>query len=179
MAAAKLPFQIALEQNTNDDSTAFGKWFGKTYSTSDTLSLRGLIERVAFDQSVYSRDIIEGVIDRLTTVMTELLTSGESVKWDGLGTFTPYVESSGVVEVNDYDVNIHVKGIHIRFIPENTKGEQLTSRKFRDQCTLQLAGVWVKRNITVDGKKKVIREFFTMEDYKLNQEHPENNNQGG
>ena len=93
MAAAKLPFQIALEQNTNDDSTAYGKWFGKTYSTSDTLSLRGLIERVAFDQSVYSRDIIEGVIDRLTTVMTELLTSGESVKWDGLGTFTPYVES--------------------------------------------------------------------------------------
>ena len=82
MAAAKLPFQIALEQNTNDDSTAFGKWFGRTYSTSDTLSLRGLIERVAFDQSVYSRDIIEGVIDRLTTVMTELLTSGESVKWD-------------------------------------------------------------------------------------------------
>ena len=78
MAAAKLPFQIALEQNTNDDSTAFGKWFGRTYSTSDTLSLRGLIERVAFDQSVYSRDIIEGVIDRLTTVMTELLTSGES-----------------------------------------------------------------------------------------------------
>ena len=52
MAAAKLPFQIALEQNTNDDSTAFGKWFGRTYSTSDTLSLRGLIERVAFDQSV-------------------------------------------------------------------------------------------------------------------------------
>ena len=38
MAAAKLPFQIALEQNTNDDSTAFGKWFGRTYSTSDTLS---------------------------------------------------------------------------------------------------------------------------------------------
>ena len=138
MAAAKLPFQIALEQNTNDDSTAFGKWFGKTYSTSDTLSLRGLIERVAFDQSVYSRDIIEGVIDRLTTVMTELLTSGESVKWDGLGTFTPYVESTGTNDVESYDVNANVKGIHIRFIPENTKGEQLTSRKFRDQCTLQL-----------------------------------------
>ena len=179
MAAAKLPFQIALEQNTNEDSTAFGKWFGKTYSTSDTLSLRGLIERVAFDQSVYSRDIIEGVIDRLTTVMTELLTSGESVKWDGLGTFTPYVESTGSVDVDSYDVNVNVKGIPIRFIPENTKGEQLTSRKFCDQCTLQLAGVWTKRNITVNNKKKVIREFFTMEAYKLHQEHPANNNQGG
>ena len=126
MAAAKLPFQIALEQNTNDDSTAFGKWFGRTYSTSDTLSLRGLIERVAFDQSVYSRDIIEGVIDRLTTVMTELLTSGESVKWDGLGTFTPYVESTGTNDVESYDVNVNVKGIHIRFIPP-VSGRSATS----------------------------------------------------
>ena len=55
----------------------------------------------------------------------------------------------------------------------------MTSRKFRDQCTLQLAGVWTKRNITVGNKKKVVREFFTMADYKLNQEHPANNNQGG
>jgi predicted histone-like DNA-binding protein len=179
MAAQKLPFQIALEQNTNDDSTAYGKWFGKTYSTSDTLSLRGLIERVAFDQSVYSRDIIEGVIDRLTVTMTELLQSGESVKWDGLGTFTPYVESKGVNRYDQYDVNTHVKGIHVRFIPENSKGEQLTSRAFRDQCTLQLAGLWTKRNITVNNKKKVIREFYTLQDYKLNQEHPADNNQGG
>jgi hypothetical protein len=32
-------------------------------------------------------------------------------------------------------VNVNVKGIHIRFIPENTKGEQLTSRKFREFFT--------------------------------------------
>ena len=34
-------------------------------------AVRGLIERVAFDQSVYSRDIIEGVIQKLTTVMVD------------------------------------------------------------------------------------------------------------
>lgn len=173
MAAAKLPFLIALEQNTNDDSTAFGKWFGKTYSPTDTLSLRGLIERVAFEQSVYSRDIIEGVIDRLTTVMVELITSGESVKWDGLGTFAPYVESTGVNDPESYDVNVNVKGIHVRFIPENKKGEQLTSRKFRDQCTLQLAGIWTKTNVTEGGKKRVLRKFQTLADYLYEKEHPE------
>ena len=46
------------------------------------------------DQSVYSRDICEGVIQRLTKVMVELLQSGQPVKWDGLGTFTPKVESA-------------------------------------------------------------------------------------
>ena len=38
-------------------------------------------------------------------------------------------------DVESYDVNVNVKGIHIRFIPENTKGEQLTSRKFREFFT--------------------------------------------
>ena len=33
MAKAKLPFQIALEQNTNDDSTAFGKRVRSFHST--------------------------------------------------------------------------------------------------------------------------------------------------
>ncbi len=38
-------------------------------------------------------------------------------------------------DVESYDVNVNVKGIHIRFILENTKGEQLTSRKFREFFT--------------------------------------------
>ena len=166
MAKTKLPFQIALEQNINDESSAYGKWYGKTYSPQDTLGLRGLIERVAFEQSVYSRDIIEGVVSRLTKVMTELLMSGESIKWDGLGTFQPHVESIGVTEPKDYNPALHVKGIHIRFVPENKKGEQLTSRKFRDTCVLALAGVWIKQYVTVDGVGKLTRTFLDMESYK-------------
>ena len=42
MAENKLPFQSALEQNSNNDSTAFGKWYGQTYSPQQKLSLRGL-----------------------------------------------------------------------------------------------------------------------------------------
>lgn len=166
MAQNILPFLIALEQNTNDESSAFGKFYGQTYSPQDTLSLRGLIERVAFEQSVYSRDIIEGVVARLTKVMAELIKSGESVKWDGLGTFQPRIESLGVNKPEQFDVSQHIKGVHIRFIPENKKGEQLTSRKFRDACALQLAGVWLKDTITLDGEKKSVRTFYTMDDYK-------------
>lgn len=166
MADVKLPFLIALEQNTNDESTAYGKWYGKTYSVQDTLGLRGLIERIAFEQSIYSRDIIEGVVQRLTKVMIELIMSGESIKWDGLGTFQPHVESVGVTEPTDYNPALHVKGIHVRFIPENKKGEQLTSRKFRDTCVLSVAGVWTKQYVSVDGKGKLVRTFLDMDSYK-------------
>ena len=162
MASKKLTFNIALEQNKNQESTGYGKWYGKTYSPNEALNLKGLIQRVAMDQSVFSEDIARGVIDRLTVTMVELLQSGTSVKWDQLGTFRPTVESVGVAQPTDYNVNTDVKGIHIRFIPENAKGEEITSRMFADMCTLMTAGVWTVEKVTISGKEKSVRRFRPM-----------------
>ena len=129
MAVQIIAFPVVARQNTNDDSTAFGKWFLTPY-WPETLNLRGLIERVAFSQSVYSRDIVEGVITKLTEVMVELLKSGQPVKWDGLGTFTPNVHSKGVNDTESVSVD-QIQGVTINFIPENSKGEQLTSAASR------------------------------------------------
>lgn len=162
MASKKLTFNIALEQNKNQESTGYGKWYGKTYTPNEALNLKGLIQRVAMDQSVFSEDIARGVIDRLTVTMVELLQSGTSVKWDKLGTFRPTVESVGVNEPTDYNVNTDVKGIHVRFIPENAKGEEITSRMFADMCTLMTAGVWTTEKVTISGKEKSVRRFRPM-----------------
>ena len=162
MGSKKLTFNIALEQNKNMESSAYGKWFGKTYSPNEALNLKGLIQRVAMDQSVFSEDIARGVIDRLTVTMVELLQSGTSVKWDQLGTFRPTVESVGVNEPTDFNVNTDVKGIHIRFIPENAKGEEITSRMFADMCTMMTAGVWTVEKVTISGKEKSVRRFRPM-----------------
>ena len=91
MTVNNIAFPVVAVQNQNDDSTAFGKWFLRSLYP-DTLSLKGLIERVAWDQSVYSRDIIEGVIKRVTLVMVEQLQAGQPVKWEGLGTFNPQLD---------------------------------------------------------------------------------------
>ena len=162
MASKKLTFNIALEQNKNDQSTGYGKWYGKTYTPNEALNLKGLIQRVAMDQSVFSEDIARGVIDRLTVTMVELLQSGTSVKWDKLGTFRPTVESVGVNEPSDFNVNTDVKGIHVRFIPENAKGEEITSRMFADMCTMMTAGVWTLEKVTISGKEKTVRRFRPM-----------------
>ena len=166
MATKKLTFNIALDQNKNVESIAYGKWYGKTYSPNEALNLKGLIQRVAMDQSVYSEDIARGVIDRLTVTMVELLQSGTSVKWDQLGTFRPTVESVGRTNPLDYNVNTDVKGIHIRFIPENAKGEEITSRQFADLCTLMTAGVWTVEKVNIGGKWKSVRRFRPMASFK-------------
>ena len=172
MAVRKIAFPVVYQQNQNDQSSAYGKYYPKPYKP-DTLSLRGLIERVAMDQSVYSRDIVEGVIQRLTKVMVELLQGGQPVKWDGLGTFTPTVESEkgGATEAQlkaGVDVRDVINGVHIRFIPENEKGEEITSRKFKDLVVFTVMGIAerVSAGLTSGGKQKYATNVIDLENWK-------------
>ena len=175
MAVKKVSFGIAFKQNRNQTSQAYGKYYPEAW-TPETLNLRGLVERVAMDQSVYSRDICEGVIQRLTKVMVELLQSGQPVKWDGLGTFTPKVESArgGLTEAKltsgDFNVADVVEGIHVRFIPENSKGEELTSSKFKDSCVLETLGVIELTQTNpgcAQGKEKYARSLVSLEAWRI------------
>ena len=173
MAVRKIAFPVVYQQNQNDQSSAYGKYYPKPYKP-DTLSLRGLIERVAMDQSVYSRDIVEGVIQRLTKVMVELLQGGQPVKWDGLGTFTPTVESvkGGATEAQlkaGVDVRDVIAGVHIRFIPENEKGEEITSRKFKDLVVFTVMGIAerVSAGVTSGGKQKYATNVIDLESWKI------------
>jgi len=172
MAVRKIAFPVVYQQNQNDQSNAYGKYYPKPYKP-DTLSLRGLIERVAMDQSVYSRDIVEGVIQRLTKVMVELLQGGQPVKWDGLGTFTPTIESvkGGATEAQlkaGVDVRDVINGVHIRFIPENEKGEEITSRKFKDLVVFTVMGIAerVSAGLTSGGKQKYATNVIDLENWK-------------
>jgi predicted histone-like DNA-binding protein len=172
MAVRKIAFPVVYQQNQNDQSSAYGKYYPKPYKP-DTLSLRGLIERVAMDQSVYSRDIVEGVIQRLTKVMVELLQGGQPVKWDGLGTFTPTIESvkGGATEAQlkaGVDVRDVINGVHIRFIPENEKGEEITSRKFKDLVVFTVMGIAerVSAGLTSGGKQKYATNVIDLENWK-------------
>ena len=82
MAVKNIAFPIRLRQNDNQFSHAFGKYYAEKVP-AETLSLAGLIARVGFDQSVYSTDIVQCVISKLTTVMVEVLKQGVSVKIGG------------------------------------------------------------------------------------------------
>ena len=170
MAQRKIAFPVVYKQNQNEQSSAYGKYYPEAYPP-ETLSLRGLIERVAFDQSVYSRDIVEGVIQKLTRVMVELLTGGQPVKWDGLGTFTPKIESvkGGVTEAQlkagSENVRDAIEGVHIRFIPENEKGEELTSRRMKDAITFTVEGVKILTKVGVAPNQKTLVSIESLEKF--------------
>lgn len=171
MAVRQIQFPIVYKQNQNAESSGYGKYYPYAWKP-DTLTLRGLIERVAMDQSVYSRDIVEGVIQRLTKVMVELLQAGQPVKWDGLGTFTPNVHSKGVNDTESVSVD-QIQGVTINFIPENSKGEQLTSKKLKDLCTFDILGrieTTKKTKTSASGKQYATYERIL---YPLTYEKPQ------
>ena len=47
-----------------------------------------------------------------------------------------------------------INGIKINFSPENTKGEKLTSRAFKEQCIFEYGYVVQSEIRTVGGKQK-------------------------
>ena len=179
MATNVIAFPVGIQQNRNAFSKSYSQYFVKPWYPQ-TLSLKGLVRRVAFDQSVYSEDIVKGVIDRLTVTMVELLKSGQPVKWDGLGTFRPTITNTqgGLTEeqvvAGSYNTDDQIEGVNICFIPENAKGEELTSRKFKELITFELLGVIetkkAKEYDQTDERNQFFQRIIPMDTW--HKEHP-------
>ena len=87
------------------------------------------------------------------------MSHGQPVKLDGLGTFRPTVTSvpGGAATIEDalrMGVNNLVQGVNFVFIPENAQGEEITSKKFKDQCSLQFAYLVETIKKKINGKDK-------------------------
>ena len=147
-------FEINLRQNDNTYTSAYGKYYPKA-KEKQTISLRGLIDHMAEHNSIYGRDVIEGVLTKMQGCVVELLSQGNPVKLDGLGTFVPKVQATknGITKADilagKWNASTYVKGIHIRFRPEGSGDEDITSRRFKEQCALSTYGV--EEKIVVSG----------------------------
>ena len=89
----------------------------------------------------------------------------------------PTVESARPVNSPEaINVSQDIAGIHIRFIPENEKGDELTSRKFKDLCVFNVAGIIEVTTITEGDKKKRYRKLVPLNTWE--QEHEQNGGGG-
>ena len=170
MATSKIAFPVVFRQNQNISSRSYGKYFVEARPT-DPLLLEGLMNMCAWEQSVYTPDIVQGVIDALGIVMLELMREGQAIKWDKLGTFAPWCEtekggvSKAEMVASDFKVTDVIKGVHIRFLPENAQGEEITSRKFKDMCKFDVQGI-VKSVPYPDDPTKRYTQFQSLDEWK-------------
>ena len=179
MAVKNPQFGINLRKNDNQYNAGYGQYYPKA-KEKQTISLRGLCDHMAEHNSIYGRDIIEGVLTKMSGCIVELLSQGNPVKIDGLGIFAPKVQATknGISKedliAGKWNAANYVHGIHIRFRPEGSGDEDITSRSFKDQCSLSTYGIEEKIDLTPSetdpAKKQWGKRVTPLADWILQQQ---------
>ena len=126
---AKILYEV--KQNQNSFSVAYGKWYAQIKNL-ETLNTRKLANHISEHGSIYTPDVVYGVLEKFRSCLLEMLLNSKKVKIEGLGTFYCTLENkkNGALKKEDFNVNKHLKALHIRFLPEQTTEENISSREF-------------------------------------------------
>ena len=160
MATNEIKLGINLRQNKNSKNAGYGKYYPEV-DTRTTLTLRGFAKHMSDHGSIYSLDLIEGVLKKIPQCLPELISQGVPVRLDPLGTFLPTCDVDkpllNIPAMEGADPNEVVKGVHIRFLPYGVEDDNITSRRFKEEyCSLEFRNIIDTQEVTIDGKKKKI-----------------------
>ena len=126
---AKILYEV--KKNQNSHSAAFGKWYAQIKNL-ETLNTRKLANHISEHGSIYTPDVVYGVLEKFRSCLLEMLLNSKKVKIEGLGTFYCTLENqkNGALKKEDFNPNKHLKALHIRFLPEQAAEENISSREF-------------------------------------------------
>ena len=159
MAKENIAFMVNLRKNTQEGSPMEGRYYPEAES-KETLSMKGFAKHVSeHGGTLVTLEFMQLVLAAIVKCLKEMMSHGQPVKLDGLGTFRPTVTSvkNGAATIEDalrMGVNNMVAGVNFVFIPENAQGEEITSKKFKDQCSLQFAYLVETVKKVIGGKEK-------------------------
>ena len=105
-----------------------------------TLSLSDMAEHIMKHGSVYTEDVVIGVITKLKTCMQEMLADGYKVKLDGIGTLYPVLSSKGVDNTKDFSANEAVTRLGISFLADQSKKSVYKASAMRQDTKLRTSG---------------------------------------
>ena len=134
---------INLKKNANPNSVGYGKFYPEV-ARQKTLTTRGFAEHMISHGSKYGLEDIVAILRMFSTCLPELLAMGIGVKFDGLGIFMPFAQSKkGITKAEMAGITPAeiVKAIHIRFIPDSTKLDNLAGPAFADRCSMEMRNV--------------------------------------
>ena len=153
MARNEITFQVNVRKNMNTASKTYGQYYGFA-APKVPLSLRGFAKHVADHGKLVDYDLMVLVIRNIIACLREMICQGQPVKLDGLGTFRPMLESTGTATIEGYDPQVNITGVHLRFIPEGEKDDNLTSRELKKACVFEMNDYVETKHKTIDGRDK-------------------------
>ena len=120
-----------LKQNNTKTSKIYGKWFARG-KTTETLNTRKMANHIAEHGSIYTPDVVFGVLEKFRSCLLEMLLNSKRVKIDGLGIFFTTIENEkgGALKKEDFSPAKNLKALHIRFLPDQEAETNISSREF-------------------------------------------------
>ena len=120
-----------LKQNKNEGTKIYGKWFAHVKAI-ETLNTRKLAQHISEHGSIYTPDVVYGVLEKFRSCLLEMLLASRKGKIDGLGIFYCTIENrkGGAANEDEFSVNKNLEALHIRFLPEQEAETNISSREF-------------------------------------------------
>ena len=127
---SKILYEVYKNDIKDSESVMYGKWYARLKST-ETMSLAKMAKHISEHGSVFTDDVVEGVMKKFKNLL-EMLLNSRKVKITGLGTFylTAECQKGGADKEEDFNVREHLKALHIRFLPDQTAEDNISSREF-------------------------------------------------
>ena len=128
---SKILYEVYKNDIKDSESVMYGKWYARLKSI-ETMNMTKLAKHISEHGSVFTEDVVEGVMKKFKACLLEMLLESKKVKVAGLGTFylTCECQKGGADKEEDFNVNQHLKALHIRFLPDQTEEDNLSSREF-------------------------------------------------
>ena len=101
-----------------------------------TLRLTDMAEHIMKHGSIYTEDVVIGVITKLKSCMQEMLADGYKVKLDGIGPLYPVLTSKGVADAKDFSASENVTRLGIAFLADQSKKSAYKASAMRQGATL-------------------------------------------
>jgi len=128
---SKILYEVYKNDIKDSESVMYGKWYARLKSI-ETMPMAKLAKHISEHGSVFTEDVVEGVMKKFKTCLLEMLLESKKVKINGLGTFylTAECTKGGADKEEDFNVNQHLAALHIRFLPDQTAEDNISSREF-------------------------------------------------
>ncbi|SDH44316.1 DNA-binding protein, histone-like, putative [Prevotella communis] len=126
--------------NQNKKNAGYQKTYARLVSV-DTLDTNDLCRHIQKHGSIFTSDVVKGVIEKFVNCFNELLLEGHKIKLNGLGTFYLSIATKGEADPKEFTAS-NIKAVRLKFLGDKSKESEyatqiLTSQaQFRDINTL-------------------------------------------
>ena len=101
-----------------------------------TLSLNDMAEHIMKHGTVYTEDVVIGVITKLKSCMQEMLAEGYKVMLDGIGTLYPTLTSEGVDDSKEFSAQENITRVGVSFLADQSRKSQYKASAMKQNTTL-------------------------------------------